>query len=90
MDLFLPRTRRTFLADLGRGGVALAVVTIAGCAPSTGGGASASASTAGSSAPSDGPSSGPSAASAAPSAAAASVPPNDLGWERVNLGFVSA
>lgn len=92
MDVFLPRTRRTFLADLGRGGIALAVVTIAGCAPGTGGAsASASANAAGPSAvPGGDASTAPSGTSAAPSAAAASGAPEDLAWERVNLGFVSA
>lgn len=78
-------SRRLFLAELGRGTVALAVVSIAGCAPAgsrptaAGGGSpaasAASASTAESAPPSDG-----SAAAGGPG----------VTWERVNLGFVSA
>lgn len=81
--------RRTFLADLGRGTFALAVITVAGCGPATASsspGRSASTSAAKTSAPSDG-------------AAATDAPPTDappsaglaaFDWERVNLGFVSA
>jgi glyoxylase-like metal-dependent hydrolase (beta-lactamase superfamily II) len=92
--------RRTFLADMGRGAVALAVVSIAGCAP-------AAQATAGrSSLLSASPSSGdPPGASTAPGASSssdasassstgASSPPSSGGdavaWTRVNLGFVSA
>jgi glyoxylase-like metal-dependent hydrolase (beta-lactamase superfamily II) len=73
--------RRTFLADLGRGAFALAVVGVAGCAPG------AAASPGGSATASDG-------AGASGSAPASAAPPPAGGaafdWERVNLGFVSA
>lgn len=85
-----PLTRRTFLVHAGRGTIALAVLSVAGCGP----GAVASA------VPSSEPSSEPSgseAASADPSATAggsSSAPPSSAGggltWERANLGFVSA
>jgi len=85
--------RRTFLADMGRGTFALAVVTFAGCGPSGGSspGSSPSASRAAASAspPPDG------SGSAAPGDAGGSAPSSGDGvggvtWERVNLGFVSA
>ena len=82
--------RRTFIADLGRGAFALAVVSVAGCSPA------ASASPAGSASASA--SAGSTGASSSPSGgeetAAPSAPPSVGGaafaWERVNLGFVSA
>jgi glyoxylase-like metal-dependent hydrolase (beta-lactamase superfamily II) len=81
------RSRRTFLADLGRGTFAIAVVGMAGC------GSAASPSPAASPAASPGPSpsasAGPSAAPASPSA----LPSGASGattWQRVSLGFVSA
>ena len=88
MDAFLtPIDRRTLLADLGRGAFALAVVTIAGCAPAAQSSstppASASATGAGSPPPSPSPA-GSEPPSAPPSAGAG------VAWERVNLGFVSA
>jgi glyoxylase-like metal-dependent hydrolase (beta-lactamase superfamily II) len=87
--------RRTFLADLGRGAFALAVVTVAGCGPSAsaspGGSTVASASAASSAGSSDAPPSSGAPASEAPEG---SAPPSGEGsgfdWERVNLGFVSA
>lgn len=85
-------SRRTFLADLGRGGIALAVVGVAACAPSSGGSA-ASASSAGASgaSPSSAGSSPSSAGSAATSASrGGSGAANGVAWTRVNLGFVSA
>lgn len=89
MDAFLaPIHRRTLLTDLGRGAFALAVVTIAGCAPaaqsSSNPPASASSAGAGSTPPSPSPA-GSEPPSAPPSAAGGAV-----AWERVNLGFVSA
>lgn len=95
MDAVRLRTRRMFLADLGRGGIALAVVSfVAACAPASSSPSSPSAAT---NAPSNGePSPGPSASEAAASPAAegsapaGSAAPEDLAWERVNLGFVSA
>jgi glyoxylase-like metal-dependent hydrolase (beta-lactamase superfamily II) len=88
MDVRQHIDRRTFLADLGRGAFALAVVGVAGCAPAAS--ASPGASAPGFEAPSTNPSNG-AAATDAPSSAA---PPPASGaafdWERVNLGFVSA
>jgi glyoxylase-like metal-dependent hydrolase (beta-lactamase superfamily II) len=73
--------RRTFLADLGRGAFALAVVGVAGCAPEAAG------SPGGSAAASDGAvASGSAPSSAAPPPAGGAA----FDWERVNLGFVSA
>lgn len=77
-------TRRTFLADLGRGTVALAVVGIAGCATQSGGSSGHQASP------------GQTGAGTASTAPGGSTPagssPGGGGviWERVNLGFVSA
>jgi glyoxylase-like metal-dependent hydrolase (beta-lactamase superfamily II) len=89
MTLARPLTRRMFLADLGRGGFALTVLTIAGCAPS---GASPSrASAAASEGASDGASPEPSAAgSQAAASASATTSGRAVTWQRVNLGFVSA
>jgi glyoxylase-like metal-dependent hydrolase (beta-lactamase superfamily II) len=83
MDAARVFTRRTFLADLGRGSVALAVVSIAGCAPgsSASGGPGATATASG----------GPAGATPAPSTSSAE--PSTAGgfdWTRVDLGFVSA
>ena len=88
MDPRLALDRRTFLADMGRGTFALAVISVVGCGPSGGASATAAAtSPAGSVAP-------PSPTSDTPSADASSAPPVGDGeavtWERVNLGFVSA
>jgi glyoxylase-like metal-dependent hydrolase (beta-lactamase superfamily II) len=85
-----PIDRRTFLADMGRGAFALAIVTIAGCGPT--GQASPSVSGAAPSSPGGSGSGAPESASPGDSSAAA--PPSGGGdavtWERVNLGFVSA
>jgi glyoxylase-like metal-dependent hydrolase (beta-lactamase superfamily II) len=81
--------RRTFLAEFGRGAFALAILSIAGCAPSLAGtppptdraSAGAGPTPSGGQAPSP-PGSSPPGSPAAPSGAAS--------WQRVNLGFVSA
>ena len=78
--------RRTFIADLGRGAFALAVLSFAACGPSTG--ASPGRSIAGGGA-SDAP------AGSVPPASAGDGGAGDgtgegVSWERVNLGFVSA
>ncbi len=89
--------RRTFLADLGRGAFAIAIVGIAGCSPSTlatfspGPGGATPGATPGSTP--GGPAPGGSAAPT--SGAGASSPPGSApgggtAWTRVNLGFVSA
>jgi len=82
--------RRTFIADLGKGAFALAVISLAACSP----GAQATARPTASSANPPSPTPGspipgqPSAAGSPPGA----VPParDELTWQRVNLGFVSA
>lgn len=81
-----PIARRTFLADLGRGAFALAVVGIAGCGPST---LATFAPTPAGTAPGEPPTPGPTGGGATPPGASA---PGGSGasWERVNLGFVSA
>ncbi len=76
--------RRTFVADLGRGAFALAVLGVAGCAPAASGTASPRASAAPTPA---------SSASAPPQATGDTSSPPVAGsssWARVNLGFVSA
>ena len=85
-------SRRVFLADLGRGAFAVAVLGVVGCGP---GGSVASrppAASASSSSGSSGPSSGSGGpGSAAPaSSCAGSADPGAVAWTRVNLGFVSA
>ena len=67
-------SRRLFLADLGRGAVAIALVGVAGCTPTGAGsdGSSRPASATASAPPSGGPTGGA------------------VTWTRVNLGFVSA
>jgi glyoxylase-like metal-dependent hydrolase (beta-lactamase superfamily II) len=76
--------RRTFLADLGRGAFALAVLGVAGCAPA------ASAPPGGPAAPGPGGSGGSGASDAPASAAPPPAGGAAFDWERVNLGFVSA
>jgi glyoxylase-like metal-dependent hydrolase (beta-lactamase superfamily II) len=77
------RTRRTFLADLGRGSFALAVVWVTGCAPA--GAGSAAPSTASASAGAGTSPEGIGSGSASPAGAL-----DGIDWERVDLGFVSA
>ena len=81
-------TRRTFLVQAGRGTIALAVLTVAGCTPA----ATASPSAAASASASDGAPSGEPSSEAPP--ASASAPPSSAAvgvtWHRANLGFVSA
>ena len=84
-------SRRLFLAELGRGTVALAVVGIAGCAPagSSATGARARPHPRRPAPPSPVPSAS-SAGSADPPAGSPAAPGEGVTWERVNLGFVSA
>ncbi len=82
--------RRTFIADMGKGAFAIAVLGVAACSPAATASPvrSAAATSSGSApTPSDEPASTP-AGSAPPSGSA----PSGEGtvWERVNLGFVSA
>ena len=90
LDVSAPLDRRAFLADLGRGAFALAVVTVAACNPS----GQATQRPLGSAAPPASPpgSAGPDGSdSPAPSGRSGAPPSGDgVGWERVNLGFVSA
>jgi glyoxylase-like metal-dependent hydrolase (beta-lactamase superfamily II) len=83
-----PIDRRTFLADLGRGAFALAVVSIAACSPAAQVTARPSAS-----APRSTPGASEPPTSANPSDAPPSSAPSSgdgFAWERVDLGFVSA
>lgn len=87
----LPLSRRTFLADLGRGAVAIAVFGVAGCATPASSTRPTAASAAPSSSPPGGASSEPSATAAAGASAGGSSGPTDgFDWERVPLGVVSA
>jgi glyoxylase-like metal-dependent hydrolase (beta-lactamase superfamily II) len=81
--------RRTFVVDLGRGSLALAVLGIAGCAPAATGSAAPSRSLAstGASASASPDATASADAGASPSAGASTSAP---AWSRVNLGFVSA
>ena len=94
-------TRRAFLADLGWGGVAVALVSLVGCAPSQASGrpvaatdtaAGSGVATASSTDAGGGASAAPSSSTAASAsgATASGDPAGALAWERVNLGFVSA
>jgi glyoxylase-like metal-dependent hydrolase (beta-lactamase superfamily II) len=92
LDAWQPLDRRTFLADMGKGAFALAVVSLAACSPAAVATSTPSRSAAGSAGPSPAsPSGGASGSAAAPP----SQPPAGSGgdtvtWARVNLGFVSA
>jgi len=81
-----PIDRRTFLAEMGRGAFALAIVGLAGCNPATL--ATFSPAPGGSTSPGDGSASptGGSSGSSPPGSAAG----GGTSWARVNLGFVSA
>ncbi len=91
MTLQVLFSRRLFLADLGRGTVALAVVSIAGCAPAGSGSSDAVGGTStGAAAPDEGGSSAPVAQPETPSGGSAAAGEGGVTWERVDLGFVSA
>jgi glyoxylase-like metal-dependent hydrolase (beta-lactamase superfamily II) len=79
-------TRRSFLVHAGRGTIALAVLSVAGCGPSalSSGGPSPSSSASGSTGPSG--STAPGSSSGAPPSTAG----GGVTWQRANLGFVSA
>ena len=91
MDAWQPLDRRTFLADMGKGAFALAVVGLAACGPGTVASSAptrASGEAAGSSrSPGSG---GPTGATATGSSDPPAAPDDAVTWERVNLGFVSA
>jgi glyoxylase-like metal-dependent hydrolase (beta-lactamase superfamily II) len=87
MDLSRPIARRTVIADLGRGAFALAVLGLAGCAPSGSGGSSSESASASASAP---PSASAAESASADASASAAGGPTAPAWTRVNLGFVSA
>ena len=90
MDRLARVSRRLFLADLGRGTVALAVLGIAACTPGSRATGTAGGSAPGPSpAPSDG-SPDPTGATSAPPSTAPSAAAGGTAWERVDLGFVSA
>lgn len=78
-------SRRIFLADLGRGTLALAVFGLAACAPS-GSGTASSPAPSRSAAASASPGRSPVGSTAAPSASASA----GVAWTRVDLGSVSA
>jgi glyoxylase-like metal-dependent hydrolase (beta-lactamase superfamily II) len=91
-------SRRIFLAELGRGTVAVAILGVAGGVVAACGPANATATPG----PSGQPSTGPASVGADPSASAGTAPsgaapasggplaPGGVVWRRVNLGFVSA
>jgi glyoxylase-like metal-dependent hydrolase (beta-lactamase superfamily II) len=84
--------RRMFLADLGRGTIALAVFGVAGCG-TAGSSTSATASGSGTAPATAAPSVAPPSASLDPSSPATDPPApaaNGFDWARVDLGFVSA
>jgi glyoxylase-like metal-dependent hydrolase (beta-lactamase superfamily II) len=89
MQAAIDISRRTFLVHAGRGTIALAVLSVAGCSPT----ATASPSRAASASPSSDGSPSGEPSSAAPSASASDPPSSAAGgltWHRANLGFVSA
>ena len=80
--------RRTFIADLGRGAFALAIVGIAGCSPTT---LATMAPTQAGPTPAGGTPGGPTPTPGVPGPTGGSTPPaGGTAWTRVNLGFVSA
>lgn len=91
MEHAIDLTRRSFLIHAGRGTIALAVLSVAGCGPSAASLAVPSSQPSSEPSPSREPSAEPSAtggggSSRAPASAAA----GGVTWERANLGFVSA
>jgi glyoxylase-like metal-dependent hydrolase (beta-lactamase superfamily II) len=94
----LPLDRRTFLAELGRGAFAVAVVGLAGCAPaltsrpSTGAARASEPARSGSAGPSESAAGASAGANRSPSGGGGSSPSGggSVSWERVNLGVVSA
>jgi glyoxylase-like metal-dependent hydrolase (beta-lactamase superfamily II) len=86
--------RRAFIADLGRGAFAIAIVSIAGCAPNL----AASPAPTGQATTGTGPTPPPGSSAGSGATPAGTTPPagspsaTGVGhaWERVNLGFVSA
>jgi glyoxylase-like metal-dependent hydrolase (beta-lactamase superfamily II) len=85
--------RRTFLTELGRGAVALAILGVAGCSPST---LATFAPTPGGTAGGPSPSPAEPTGTGGPGSTPAGSPPAGspagagVSWNRVNLGFVSA
>jgi glyoxylase-like metal-dependent hydrolase (beta-lactamase superfamily II) len=85
--------RRAFLADLGKGAFAVALVGLAGCSPSVLASLAPTASPAGAGGPTPPPSDGsgsPGGGTAGPSEGPPRTPAPGRSWARVNLGFVSA
>jgi glyoxylase-like metal-dependent hydrolase (beta-lactamase superfamily II) len=82
-------SRRLFLAELGRGTVAIAVVGIAGCSPA-GSQVPSTADASASREPSPDGSPAASADGSPPPSDASSGAGDGVAWERVDLGFVSA
>ena len=90
MNLSRTLDRRTFVVDLGRGGIAIAVLGIAGCGPAATGSADPSRSLAATGGGSPGATAGSSPAASATAVASTSGEAGAPAWSRVNLGFVSA
>jgi glyoxylase-like metal-dependent hydrolase (beta-lactamase superfamily II) len=91
LDAWQPLDRRTFLADIGKGAFALAVVGFAACSPGGGATSQPPPSASGPRVPSPASSGGPAgSAGTPPSLPPGSSPTGGVTWERVNLGFVSA
>lgn len=84
--------RRTFLAGFGHGAFAIAIVSIAGCAPSVTAAPPSQAASAGTGPSPSGGSALPigSSAGTTPPGGSAAGPGQGVAWARVNLGFVSA
>src|SRR6186997_1365910 len=83
-----PIHRRAFLADLGRGAFAFAILGVAGCSPAAL--ASVSPPPGQSSASGPGPSGTVAGSPTAAPPGGSSTPGAGVAWSRVNLGFVSA
>ncbi|HSL77801.1 MAG TPA: MBL fold metallo-hydrolase [Candidatus Limnocylindrales bacterium] len=84
-----PFTRRTFLVHAGRGTIALAVLSVAGCGPSAVASAVPSSERSAEPSPSDALSADPSVTTSGSSAPPSSAT-GGVTWQRANLGFVSA
>ena len=83
-------TRRTFLVHAGRGTIALAVLSVAGCGPSALGSVAPSNQPSSGASPSGESSAEPSATAGGSSSALPSAAAGGVTWQRANLGFVSA
>lgn len=89
MEHAIDVTRRSFLIHAGRGTVALAILSVAGCGPAAVASASLPDSQS-STSPGTSPAESGAGASSPPASAPPSAATGGVTWQRANLGFVSA